>query len=996
VLAWGELTPDSAGRPGRLHLSEPATPGMPLVLRGALHGVIVAQVADRAGLPATHPTHEFAGAGSAAALLERVHNDTARLTALAAQLAPLTSSAWPALRRGALALRNPPLILADALLDGYARRDPAVRAAALLWWETAPSPHALRHVLDALAPTTTAGEQRVAIRCALACLRLVTATTARTLAARIDELRATLPRSGALRSEADDLRRALSGVIAPHVHAGLPPLEDPMYLEDEALAPSVELLRDVRGGVFVITGGNGSSRLGLIERLVRQSGVDEHPYVACAFDPGGSHLDALCAAAAPFAAVDSPAAALTALASAGACVVLDGLRWLWPDEAEAATAAAALLAGFAAVGRGHCLVTWPSLTALPRLPGSRVIVFDALAVGRRFREILESGATGSGLRIVESSPITAVCALLDVIEVWVARALDAGDAALRAREAVLAWRERPWRSPGDGHDLVRAYGALGKLALDAMQSARDSLVGDEPRTQARALAHRTQELFDAIERQIGGAAIRNGICRVYLGTRYAPEGTRSWEIAYSPGSTAAREVLRSHLTELARGAIDFEDRRDASAPRGRLTCTASSSIFRRVLDAWRAGSLRSSDAVELRWLAELRPLPDPRDTQKAHFGGLPERSGRIATAEITAERADWFRIAITVSPLPGARPLRGIVRFHLHSSFPRRIIDEPVYGTDVVFLMRAWGSFTVGIECDDGDTRLELDLALQPGIPADFLDEDRDREPWLEVTQYGVEIPMSAGTRWEYLRVNTQHPHLPSGWSTRTMRVTATHQYPDGTQVTRLSGFVLGEALGLGGDAWLISPAAGDYRDYHLVFADASHAELELGPTFDPATLLADTKPVLRLPTYAGARFPGRGWTTVVEDVRYDTLSLVGAHRRVAIYRVRYEGARGNVILEIAPDVGILSVTPHRGTFAWSLRELHEPRAARKARKARRAQTAKDSPAADVAAPDFATRKSHRDAPNKPVKGEAESKLARPRKSSAQSAPARKSKRAKK
>ena len=65
-------------------------------------------------------------------------------------------------------------------------------------------------------------------------------------------------------------------------------------------------------------------------------------------------------------------------------------------------------------------------------------------------------------------------------------------------------------------------------------------------------------------------------------------------------------------------------------------------------------------------------------------------------------------------------PLRGDVTFFLHPTFQPD--HRRVRATDGAarLNLRGWGASTVGAVCDDGQTKLELDLAEQEGLDPVF------------------------------------------------------------------------------------------------------------------------------------------------------------------------------------------------------------------------------------------------------------------------------------
>lgn len=115
----------------------------------------------------------------------------------------------------------------------------------------------------------------------------------------------------------------------------------------------------------------------------------------------------------------------------------------------------------------------------------------------------------------------------------------------------------------------------------------------------------------------------------------------------------------------------------------------------------------------------------PRGEATGHISLEPAQArNRILEAEVRTlpHRADLFAVTLRVSSTqPKADPLRGTVQFILHPSFhdDRPIVPVGSNGTAELNLI-AWGAFPVRAVCDEGKTKLGLDLAELVTAPADF------------------------------------------------------------------------------------------------------------------------------------------------------------------------------------------------------------------------------------------------------------------------------------
>ena len=116
------------------------------------------------------------------------------------------------------------------------------------------------------------------------------------------------------------------------------------------------------------------------------------------------------------------------------------------------------------------------------------------------------------------------------------------------------------------------------------------------------------------------------------------------------------------------------------------------------------------------------PRTDPDDPQKGRWGGQRSANGRVLSATVVATGTkDLYRVTLRVSRAGASTPaLRGDVRFHLHPTFNQQVVNVPGNGETADLVLIAFGAFTVGVEADNGATRLELDLAELNEAPMEF------------------------------------------------------------------------------------------------------------------------------------------------------------------------------------------------------------------------------------------------------------------------------------
>lgn len=115
---------------------------------------------------------------------------------------------------------------------------------------------------------------------------------------------------------------------------------------------------------------------------------------------------------------------------------------------------------------------------------------------------------------------------------------------------------------------------------------------------------------------------------------------------------------------------------------------------------------------------------DSEDPWNGRFGGQSISNDRELKAEVNPilGSSDLYSIRLTVNSLhPQTNPLTGVVQFFLHPTFnnDKPIVTVGPYGIAELNL-KAWGAFTVGALADDGQTKLELNLATLKTAPAEF------------------------------------------------------------------------------------------------------------------------------------------------------------------------------------------------------------------------------------------------------------------------------------
>jgi hypothetical protein len=108
------------------------------------------------------------------------------------------------------------------------------------------------------------------------------------------------------------------------------------------------------------------------------------------------------------------------------------------------------------------------------------------------------------------------------------------------------------------------------------------------------------------------------------------------------------------------------------------------------------------------------------DPQKNQWGGKSRAGNRELKARVTAISERLYRVELEVITTSSFNPLTGKVRFHLHPTFPNSVQDVEAVNGKAALTLISYGSFTVGAEADNGNTKLELDLEKVDGVSDEF------------------------------------------------------------------------------------------------------------------------------------------------------------------------------------------------------------------------------------------------------------------------------------
>jgi len=127
--------------------------------------------------------------------------------------------------------------------------------------------------------------------------------------------------------------------------------------------------------------------------------------------------------------------------------------------------------------------------------------------------------------------------------------------------------------------------------------------------------------------------------------------------------------------------------------------------------------------IEISKTSRILKKAPTNDPQKYQWGGSQVSNKRKINARIKRLHKYWYQIDIEVESVDPEKPLLSPVILYVHDSFQFRDdriileVDEDGIAREE---LRAYGAFTIGAVCDEGDTFLELDLASLPDVDKEF------------------------------------------------------------------------------------------------------------------------------------------------------------------------------------------------------------------------------------------------------------------------------------
>ncbi|MCE9573516.1 MAG: hypothetical protein K8W52_10195 [Deltaproteobacteria bacterium] len=817
--------------------------------------------------------------------------------------------------------------LADAALHQSACGPQASRAAALMWWASRPSRHAVPHALAALDQAESDIYRRIAISAleALARRNLLDAVGARRALARLD----VISRNQAQHVHGEQiavLHDMLTPLTAKDAEARLPYHVVPRFVSQRALAQLVERVRGPTR-VLALTGGiDGSMRLGIARHVAQSIGAPLTilwSFRIASFDAFCEHLAGVLGMAESSSLEDLA----TAAAAADATILLDRPDIVYEDQDAPAPAIIPFIRAFALAARGHCVIAWPSdRRHLPSSDAVALLTLDGFPVEEAVRDHLavEVRTKVDLMRWVQElaawGQIAATAALVRyLVHEWLP--LDVGgplrDQAIDCWTSLRGWLEYPaplerdvataFASKTVGPDAPPTIVRFARVWLELVPTLTPPASNDPTDlalwTSSLARVIATVASFDELVPPWSPPKVRlqDAIRDAYRGT---PAGADICDVVFAFETQRAGALVPS-----LSGIIG--DRHITIVADDKLAAHVAPDEARRIRDQWRLGSIGTVGDVRVRWIAERDPFPVSDDRQKGRWGGLPEANGRVVTATLRGLNSDWFAVLVEVAARPGAPPIVAPVRLHLHESFPDEVVEMNVSNGIARFETSAWGAFTLGVECDKGATQLELDLADLRGIDDTFRNDGRANPavPAPSVHSIGVALPLGYGSKWTYAPIKHKARK-------QVMRVAEHVVHSGGTIAAHLENFIARRSSNAADHVWLLTRGDGAY----FAIAEPNRATLARLQARDDELLdlMIAEHLYVRLPARAGSSFANAYCTIRVESAAFREVRVKGLRCRTVVYDLIQEWPAGEVRVSLAPNVGILSVTDIKG-LGWQL-----------------------------------------------------------------------------
>lgn len=177
----------------------------------------------------------------------------------------------------------------------------------------------------------------------------------------------------------------------------------------------------------------------------------------------------------------------------------------------------------------------------------------------------------------------------------------------------------------------------------------------------------------------------------------------------------AQQVLIRKLEEVQKNVKEAKDSAKEAKEKAQEAQKSANQGTQIAIDTARAGvggRLPKTTPIT-KAAADIEQGKDPNDPRKGQFGGSDATNNRRLEASVVplGDQMSLCRVNLRVVTTDLNKPLTGNVQFFLHPTFSKPEQVVPVVNGVAELNLVAYGAFTVGVLADDGQTKLEYDLA---------------------------------------------------------------------------------------------------------------------------------------------------------------------------------------------------------------------------------------------------------------------------------------------
>jgi hypothetical protein len=128
----------------------------------------------------------------------------------------------------------------------------------------------------------------------------------------------------------------------------------------------------------------------------------------------------------------------------------------------------------------------------------------------------------------------------------------------------------------------------------------------------------------------------------------------------------------------------------------------------------------SPDIAEIISLSKPNPPSVFDDPQKGRWGGNALNNKRQLSAIVSAIDDTNYNVKLIVKTTSEDAPLVGLVYFFIHDTYDSSVLTVEAFNNEAICEIESYEAFTVGAVCDEGKTKLELDLNQEPNVPVGY------------------------------------------------------------------------------------------------------------------------------------------------------------------------------------------------------------------------------------------------------------------------------------